>query len=430
MSEKIYYWIDHTPGFEANSGIQRTSRCLARALEDVGSELVYLQWSNKHLAPILAPDDQLQKFARWGGPAFRPQGARDIAGDAQELGGARSWRKWLLVPEVPYCSNRRVDLTSELVAYARTNGLRIAFIFYDLIPITLPGFKALRRAHERYVARVTLTDLVIPISCYAGREFERYCAQALKLSASEVPQVVPIPLPDEFTSYPRAEAVSEPLEGPIRVVCLGTIEPRKNQATLLRAFNAFCRENPGVDVRLTLIGRSRSGTYSEVQSLVRGNPRTRVISDHLPDDAITDEFRASHFTVFPSIEEGYGLPIAESLWLGKPCLCANFGAMAEIAAGGGCVAVNTRSVDEMKEALASLILDGDLRRRLAHEAIGRHARLWRDYATEILEVLEHHKEGNRISYGFEQRGNEGSILQRTGRTVRSGIQRIWRTSQS
>ena len=48
-------------------------------------------------------------------------------------------------------------------------------------------------------------------------------------------------------------------------------------------------------------------------------------------------YRECAFAAFPSVEEGYGLPIIESLWFGKPCLCAGFGSMAEIAEAGGCL---------------------------------------------------------------------------------------------
>ena len=61
------------------------------------------------------------------------------------------------------------------------------------------------------------------------------------------------------------------------------------------------------------------------------------------------------FTVYPSVEEGFGLPILESLWCGKPAICANFGAMLEVAeAGGGC---DGHRRDGMSGAMAKAIVD-------------------------------------------------------------------------
>jgi glycosyltransferase involved in cell wall biosynthesis len=424
MPEEIYYWIDHTPRFEVNSGIQRVTRCLARALEELGQEVIYLHWSSKHQAPARSPDNELQKLALWGGPTFRPRGAKDVPLHEEVGGRAGFWRNWLVIPEIPHHSNRGRDLTLALVDYARCSGLRIAFIFYDLIPITLRGYEDVRRPYERYTELVTLSDMVIPISRHSAREFGRYCANTLKLTPHEMPQISPILLADEFAGHARVEIISEPSEGPIKILSLGLVEPRKNQLKLLEAFNAFCREHRGLDVQLTLIGRFHPGASTEVRRLASVNPKVELVSEHLPEEAIVDQFRASHFSVFPSVDEGYGLPVAESLWLGKPCLCANFGSMAEIAEGGGCLTVDMRSVDEMKEGLASLTLDANLRRKLAHEAATRRMRLWRDYATDVLATLESNEGKHRIFYRFDEIVDNRSLMRRSARTVRFALGRL------
>jgi glycosyltransferase involved in cell wall biosynthesis len=422
ISQKVYYWIDHTPGYEVNSGIQRVTRGLARALEELGTEVVYLQWSTERQAPVAAPDGELRKLAALGGPPFRPRGAKQVPLHTDRGGRAALWGNWLVVPEVPYYSDRR-DLTFELVDYARSSGLKIAFVFYDMIPITLPGYGAFRLAHERYVQLLTLADMVLPISRYSAQEFERYCQDGLKLPASEMPQTVPILLADEFATCSRAETVTEPSGSPIKILCLGMIEPRKNQLKLLEAFNAFCSENPGVSVELSLVGRFHAGVRSEFWNLARANPKIEVLS-HLPDEAVIQLLRACHFSVFPSVEEGYGLPIAESLWLGKPCLCANFGSMAEVAAPGGCLTVDTRSVGEIKHGLTRLIVDGSLRQELRQEAITRRPRLWRDYATDFLAALQACQEKRRVFYGFDHIIDHRSRSHRTARTLRLALGRI------
>jgi glycosyltransferase involved in cell wall biosynthesis len=180
---------------------------------------------------------------------------------------------------------------------------------------------------------------------------------------------------------------TEPAEPPVRIISLGAIEPRKNHSKLLQAFNSFCTEHPQSDVRLSLIGQDSPLVKQQIAKLVCDNPRVEF-ADFIPDTEVLERYCASHFTVFPSVEEGYGLPIAASLWFGKPCSCANFGSMAEIAAGGGCLAVDTRSVDELRRGLERLTLDRAFRQRLAHEAIARPLRSWRDYAVAILGLLD------------------------------------------
>jgi hypothetical protein len=98
MAERIYYWIDHTARFEANSGVQRVTRCLARALEELGRGITYVHWSTRSQVPTPARgDEELRKFARLSGPAFRPQHAGDVPLPTEKGDRARLWNNWLLV---------------------------------------------------------------------------------------------------------------------------------------------------------------------------------------------------------------------------------------------------------------------------------------------------------------------------------------------
>jgi glycosyltransferase involved in cell wall biosynthesis len=85
--------------------------------------------------------------------------------------------------------------------------------------------------------------------------------------------------------------------------------------------------------------------------------------------------------------EGFGLPVIESLWFGRPCLCANFGVMAENARGGGCLTVDVRDAKALAAALLELAGNPARRRQLALEATRRRLKTWDDYATEVLSQL-------------------------------------------
>ena len=91
--------------------------------------------------------------------------------------------------------------------------------------------------------------------------------------------------------------------------------------------------------------------------------------------------------MFMSLYEGFGLPITESLWLGKPCLCSDHGSMAEIAAGGGCLPVSARDGNAIEQALERLADDSDLRARLSSEATTRPLTSWLDYANAVVPAM-------------------------------------------
>jgi hypothetical protein len=97
--------------------------------------------------------------------------------------------------------------------------------------------------------------------------------------------------------------------------------------------------------------------------------------------------KGARASVFVSLAEGYGLPVAESLWHGKPCLCSNEGSIGEIAKGGGCLQVNPSSLYEIEEGFETLATDSLRYGELLHEVAGRRMKSWKEYADEIVEKL-------------------------------------------
>ena len=91
--------------------------------------------------------------------------------------------------------------------------------------------------------------------------------------------------------------------------------------------------------------------------------------------------------MFPSELEGVGLPIIESLWFARPCICANFGAMSQTAIGGGCLTTDVRDPQALADAILSLAGSPHRRTALAIEAAARPLRTWEQYATEVLACL-------------------------------------------
>ena len=401
MPSKLYYWVDHTSSYEGNSGVQRVVRCLARELRQSGEDVVFVKWNEDFQALARCGGTELELLARFDGPDAVAQEHADVPLHLNGVdlkttdNGGDPANGWLIVPEVTHFSRNGAEVTPALIAYAHYYGLRIAFIFYDLIPIRLQGYEDIRDAHRQYVEQIALGDLIIPISAHSGEDLRSYYVNDLKLPPHEIPQIHPVPLGEDFVNRPRAETVGEREDGPLSIMCVGTIEPRKNQVMLLEAFNAVCRRHPDLDVTLNLIGHTHPKVAGAVDKLVKANPLVRR-HPYLSDEEVVGLYKECAFSAFPSVEEGYGLPIIESLWFGKPCLCAEFGSMREIAKAGGCLTVDTRSPKALERGLERMILDRDLRLRLAQDALDRPLRTWADYAGDVLGSLARHTALRRV----------------------------------
>ncbi len=108
------------------------------------------------------------------------------------------------------------------------------------------------------------------------------------------------------------------------------------------------------------------------------------------DEAALDRAYAEcTFTVYPSLIEGFGLPVLESLAHGKPCICSARGALGESARGGGCAALETMDAASLAAAINRLLSSPADYEKHAVAARGRRLKSWTDYAQELTTWLEH-----------------------------------------
>ncbi len=176
---------------------------------------------------------------------------------------------------------------------------------------------------------------------------------------------------------------------PFKALCVGTIDPRKNHATLLGALKVIREVHPNLNLHLTLIGNAYPGAddlASEITQACERDPGLEWIQG--ADDTELDRaYRECAFTVFPSLVEGFGIPVLESIWYGRPCICSPDGAVGERSLGGGCLTVDVVNPKELAAAMVDLAQKAELRQRLTAEARSRSLRTWREQAAEMVGIV-------------------------------------------
>ncbi len=169
---------------------------------------------------------------------------------------------------------------------------------------------------------------------------------------------------------------------------VGTIQPRKNLARLIEAF-ARLNHQDAVDWDLVLAGKQGWLSADLYAAAVRHGVGDRVhFPGYLPDDQIDALMEGARFFAFPSLFEGFGLPILEAQQKGIPVMCANSSALPEIA-GDAALLVDPVDVDAIADAMLQLSQDEALRQRLiaaGHENVKRFS--WQKAAQETLAVLK------------------------------------------
>jgi glycosyltransferase involved in cell wall biosynthesis len=171
------------------------------------------------------------------------------------------------------------------------------------------------------------------------------------------------------------------------VLFLGTVEPRKDVPTLIRAFSLLADEEH--DVVLVIAGRRgwRTGPVDDALAASRHQDRIRW-TGYVPDDAVPALLRKAAAAAYPSLAEGYGLPALEALACGAPLVTTRGTAMAELA-GEAATLVVPGDAEGLAEALALVLADRDgptgARRREAGFARAA-ARTWEASAARHVEA--------------------------------------------
>ena len=151
------------------------------------------------------------------------------------------------------------------------------------------------------------------------------------------------------------------------VLFVGTLEPRKNLPRLLRAFEIVLAS--GLEAHLHLVGR-RGWMCDEVfRLLLRPTLADKVTwLGSVSDDALIELMRSASVLAYPSLWEGFGLPVLEGMAMGLPVLTSDCGALAEVA-GDGALRVEPTSVEAIADGLQFL-----LENRVAAVKLGERGR--------------------------------------------------------
>jgi len=367
----IGFYVNHTSRFQRNTGIQRCVRAIARGLIELGEPIVPLLWKCKSSAFALAGVEARAHLGCWHGPApsawqlqLPPPGS------------------WLIVVEL--ISGPHHPSWETLRAEAQRLGWRVLVVFHDAIPLGWGGAAA--TYHGSYMAGLAAQDLVFANSRSAAAELELFWRQ--RQLRPQRPLVL-LPLAEELSGTPRHRQPAPPAAGALEVLCVGSLEPRKNHRNLLKALAWLEAQQPTGSqlIRLTLLGWANDGTVVALVERALALGLALRWEAEADDDRLLAAYQQAAFTVYPSLLEGYGLPVTESLWLGRPCICSGEAALAERAEGGGCLVVDTRSWRALALALKTMAEDHGLRARLQQELAHRPLRSWTAYAAELLALL-------------------------------------------
>ena len=153
------------------------------------------------------------------------------------------------------------------------------------------------------------------------------------------------------------------------IVCVGTVQPRKNQLLAVKALRAI-----PADVQLVIVGGRQKAYGREIDEYVARHALGCRIKwlEGVPFDHIPALYAMAQMSVYVSRYEGFGLPVVESLTAGTPVIAAR-GSCLEEAGGDGALSISPDDADELAAAATTLLTDSYKHRRLSDRG-RRHAK--------------------------------------------------------
>ena len=277
----------------------------------------------------------------------------------------------------------------DLLRTLRQKGVVITVFIHDLIQIDNPEYvdeKATHAFRRSLVDVGEIANFFTSNSAFVARELRRFLAKEMDLQTP----IHPVPLATEMSLSPPEPWAEESLRAEFGeagyVLCVSTIEIRKNHLYLVRIWQELMRSGRTNLPKLVFVGKW-GWEIDHLQELLHQtnylDGMVKVLNG-VSDSMLASLYRNSLFSVYPSFAEGWGLPIGESLVLGKPCISAGVTSMPEV--GGKLV----RYVDpvDLATGLAAVtrLLDdpADLQAWSGRIEAEFRPRAWTEFAEELL----------------------------------------------
>jgi glycosyltransferase involved in cell wall biosynthesis len=355
------------------TGIQRVAReTLTRWARD--HDITLVSWVASGARLLGTPEDEITRVVLE--KASRDRIVRP--GDRVVI----PFESTFVLPEITVAGRR----TENIQTIARFSRSRSTAIGFDCIPVTTsetsgPGMPG---AFSKYLAALSSFHAVGAISGASATEYSGW-RRMLAGAGLEGPRVETVPLPwqGEEIAQSVVDRVRRELgldDGRPVVLAVGSHEPRKNHLNLLTA--AELRWKEGDDFHLVMVGGNAWGDreFQEMVVALRREDRAISLLSGVDDEVVWALYSIARFSVFCSINEGFGLPIVESLASGTPVLTADFGSQRELGENNGAVICDPHDPRGMSAELTRLLHDDALIQELTARAAGLERPSWDDYA--------------------------------------------------
>lgn len=283
--------------------------------------------------------------------------------------------------------------TSRIAALIEATGIQLKAIGYDCVPVTSaettsPGMPVL---FANYLDLLSTADTICTISASAQKEYLGWRTM-LAAKGSQLPDIEVCSLASStkaVTKIATSFAIKKlgiDMTIPL-VLAVGSHEPRKNHLSILRASEFLWDQ--GIKFQVLFVGGNawKSGYFEAQVKRLKSQGFPISTQSAIDDSTLTALISASRFTIFPSLNEGFGLPVAESLELNVPVITSDFGSTKEISFNLGGVLISPKSDAEIKDAMNKMLTNEEFFKKAKTQTEKFNAKSWDQYSREVWDCF-------------------------------------------
>jgi len=263
---------------------------------------------------------------------------------------------------------------------------------YDLIPIKKPEFVTppLTLYTQDILKSINLeTDWVVCISEYTRQEFCEYTGMNCDRTF-----VTYLAADQNFYHVTNQEVINNTnlkyqIPNIPYFLCLAShLDPRKNIPHLINTFVDLISGNSSLKVNLVLIGTTRykrPDIEKTLQQIAQYKSRI-ILTGYVPDQDLSAIYSGATAFVFPSLYEGFGLPILEAMQCGTPVISSNVTSLPEVVGDSG-ILVDPQNQNQLKQVMLDILTNTSLQESLSQKSILRAKQFsWEKCANETVEI--------------------------------------------
>ncbi len=173
------------------------------------------------------------------------------------------------------------------------------------------------------------------------------------------------------------------------ILCVGTLQKRKNIVRLIKAF-AKIKRHDKISDNLVIVGK-RGWLYKEIFEIVKKLKLDKeiIFTDYVPLDDLPVLISGAKFYILPSLYEGFGLPLLEAMACGTPVITSKISSLPEVCDRAGLLINNPYSVEEIYQKIKKLYFNEDLQNHLSKKGLIRSQEFsWKKCAQETIKVIK------------------------------------------